>query len=311
MDHQPTYTDGVEAVRRFNRFYTGRLGLLREKLYDSPFTLAQMRILYELAHRPPVTAATLSRELGMDPGYLSRQLKRFGEQGLLKKAPSDADAREQPISITEKGQDALAPWVEASRREVAAMLARLGPEEVSDAVSAMARIERLLAPNPSPAPAVILRPHRPGDMGWVVERHGSLYASEYGFDQSFEALVAEIVAAFLKSFDPAREACWIAERDGERVGSVFLVRKDDETAKLRLLIVDPEARGIGLGRQLVRETIRFATEKGYRRIVLWTQSSLLPARRIYESLGFRLAASEPHQSFGQSLTGETWELELG
>lgn len=302
--------DRIEAVRRFNRFYTGRLGLLREKLYDSPYTLAQMRILYELAHRPPVTAASLARELGLDPGYLSRQLKRFGEQGLLEKAPSPADAREQRLLLTSAGRAALAPWEEASRREVSALLAPLRPDDVAGTVAAMARIERLLSPDCPPAPAFLLRPHRPGDMGWVIERHASLYASEYGFDQTFEALVAEIAAEFLRKFDPAREACWIAEREGERMGSVFLVRKDAQIAKLRLLIVDPRARGSGLGRLLVREAVRFATRRGYRRIELWTQSNLAAARRIYETEGFRLAGSQPHESFGQSLIGETWELEL-
>lgn len=304
-------TDSVDAVRRFNRFYTGRLGLLRERLYDSPYSLPQMRILYELAHRQQATAALLSRDLAMDAAYLSRQLKRFEAQGLLSREPSRDDAREQLISITAEGRKALAPWEQASRREVAAMLAHLGRDGVAEALAAMSRIERLLSPNPPPGPGFLLRPHRAGDMGWVVERHASLYWSEYRFDQEFEALVAEIVAQFLRSFDPAREACWIAEQDGERVGSVFVVRKDDEVAKLRLLIVDPKARGTGLGRRLVQEAVRFAADRGYRRIVLWTQDNLAAARRIYETAGFRLTASEPHQSFGQSLVGETWELELG
>lgn len=301
--------DRVDAVRQFNRFYTGRLGLLRERLYGSAFSLPQMRVLYEIAHRPKVTAAELARDLNMDPGYLSRQLRRFCEEGLVKRTASPHDGREQLLLMTAKGRKAFGPCEEASRREVAEMLSHLGPQGLAEVASAMQRLERLLAPVAG-SPRIILRPHGPGDMGWVVERHGRLYSDEYGFDRSFEALVAGIVARFIEGFDPAREMCCIAEMDGERVGSVFLVRQSDEVAKLRLLIMDPKARGQGLGRRLVQEAVRFAEGAGYRRVVLWTQSNLTAARRIYEQEGFRITASEPNESFGQSLVSETWEREL-
>ncbi|MGE0212525.1 MAG: GNAT family N-acetyltransferase [Parvibaculaceae bacterium] len=299
----------VDAVRQFNRFYTGRLGLLRDRLYDSAFSLPQMRVLYEIAHRPKVTAAELARDLNMDPGYLSRQLRRFSEDGLVKREASPRDGREQLLALTSQGRRAFGPCEEASRREVAEMLAHLDPQGLAEVATAMRRLERLLAPEAS-SPEIALRPHKPGDMGWVVERHASLYWDEYRFDERFEALVAGIVSRFIEEFDPRREACWIAEMEGERVGSVFLVRQSEDVAKLRLLIVDPKARGQGLGRRLVQETVRFAEGAGYRKIVLWTQSILTAARAIYEREGFRLTASEPNESFGQSLISETWELDL-
>ena len=300
----------IAAIRRFNRFYTQRIGVLREGLHESPFSLAEARVLYELAHRPPVTASALANDLALDPGYLSRILRRFAAQGLIERSRSEADGRQSFITLTTSGRDAFAPLDHASRDEIGTLLAPLAEPEQRRLVAATQSIEALLAERaPLPEP-YLLRPHRPGDMGWVVHRHGALYAEEYGWDERFEALVAEVVAAFINNFDPKRERCWIAEREGAVVGSVFLVRKSDEIAKLRLLYVEPTARGLGIGRRLVEECIRFARSAGYRRITLWTNSCLLAARGIYERAGFALVASEPHRSFGHDLVGETWERDL-
>jgi DNA-binding MarR family transcriptional regulator/GNAT superfamily N-acetyltransferase len=302
--------DRIAAIRRFNRFYTQRIGVLREGLHESPFSLAEARVLYELAHRPPVTASALAKDLTLDPGYLSRILRRFAAQGLIERSRSEADGRQNFITLTASGRAAFAPLDHSSRDEIGTLLAALAEPEQRRLVAATQSIEALLTErSPLPEP-YLLRPHRPGDMGWVAHRHGVLYAEEYGWDERFEALVAEVVAAFINNFDPKRERCWIAERDGAAVGSVFLVRKSDEVAKLRLLYVEPTARGLGIGRRLVEECIRFARSAGYRRITLWTNSCLLAARGIYERAGFVLVASEPHRSFGHDLVGETWERDL-
>lgn len=299
----------VNTVRRFNRFYTKQIGLLNEGLHRSPFSLTEVRVLYELANRDLWTASELGAELGLDAGYLSRILRKFQDRGLLERRASEADGRQNILVLTDKGRKEFEPLNEASTREIRAMLERIPAADRHQLLRAMHIVENLLAPDPAQEP-YILRPHQPGDIGWVVHRHGELYAQEYGWDERFEALVAEIVAEFIKNFDPKRERCWIAERNGGIVGSVFLVRKGDETAKLRLLFVEPSARGTGLGRRLVEECVRFARQVGYKRITLWTQSNLAAARAIYERTGFRLMSQQNHKSFGKELVAETWEKEL-
>jgi DNA-binding MarR family transcriptional regulator/predicted N-acetyltransferase YhbS len=300
----------VEAVRRFNRFYTRRIGVLNAGLLESPYSLAQVRVLYELAHRPGVTAHELVRDLGLDAGYLSRILRSFMRHGYVRRETSQTDGRQRPLSLTADGKRAFVPLDRRSAREVAAMLAPLPAGDQQRLTGAMRAIEHILEPDAALPSAVVLRPHRPGDMGWVVQAHGEIYSREYGWDERFEALVAHIAAEFIDGFDHARERCWIAERDGERVGSVFLVKKSRTVAKLRLLIVDPRARGAGLGARLVAECIRFARACGYKRITLWTQHNLVAARRIYESAGFEVTGREKHAMFGVPLFGETWELAL-
>jgi DNA-binding MarR family transcriptional regulator/GNAT superfamily N-acetyltransferase len=304
-------SDGqISAVRSFNRFYTRKLGVLDQQLLKTPFSLSEARVLYELANGENLAAKEIGIELGLDPGYLSRIIQNFDENGLITRKPLPSDRRQYQLSLTAKGRQAFAKLDRSSHDDVAAMLATLPRGDSERLIGAMAVIERLLgAPHVSPPPA-ILRGPRPGDMGWVVQSHGSLYASEYGFDSSFEGLVAEIAAKFLSSFDASRERCWIAEIDGAQVGSIFLVRHTDDVAKLRLLLVDPAGRGQRLGRRLVGECVAFGRQCGYRKITLWTQSILVAARGIYQDAGFALVATEPHRSFGQSLIGETWEREL-
>jgi len=300
----------IAAVRAFNRFYTRKLGVLDQHLMQSPFSLSEARVLYELAHREELAAKEIGTELGLDAGYLSRIVQKFGEDGMITRKPLASDRRQFQLSLTDKGRQAFAKLDRSSHDEVGAMLAALAPGDRSRLTGAMATIERLLGEQATPIPRATLREPRPGDMGFVVQSHGALYASEYGFDAAFEALVADIAAKFLTSFDASRERCWIAELDGVPVGSVFLVRHNDGIAKLRLLLVDPAGRGQGLGKRLVDECISFAKASGYRRITLWTQSILVAARKIYQDAGFELVKSEPHRSFGQNLVGETWEREL-
>src|ERR1700704_3193593 len=300
----------IAAVRAFNRFYTSKLGVLDQHLLKSPFSLSEARVLYELAHRQDLVAKEIGIELGLDPGYLSRIVQKFDEDRLITRKPLPSDRRQYRLSLTAKGRQAFAKLERSSKDDIASMLAAMPHGDSQRLIAAMAVLERLLGATDVPPPPAILRSHRPGDMGWVVQSHGALYASEYGFDSSFEALVAEIAAKFLASFDASRERCWIADIDGGQVGSVFLVRHTDDVAKLRLLLVDPAGRGQGLGRRLVAECIAFAQACGYRKITLWTQSILVAARKIYQDAGFVLVASEPHHSFGQSLIGETWEREL-
>jgi DNA-binding MarR family transcriptional regulator/GNAT superfamily N-acetyltransferase len=304
-------SDGqIAAVRAFNRFYTSKLGVLDQQLLKSPFSLSEARVLYELANRDSPAAKEIGIELGLDPGYLSRILQKLDDDGLITRKPLAADRRQYRLALTARGRHAFAKLDRSSHDEVAAMLAALPDSCGKRLIAAMATIERLLDPSGvSPRPAMLREP-RPGDMGWVVQSHGALYAGEYGFDASFEGLVAKITAEFLGSFDASRERCWIAEFDGVPVGSVFLVRHSDEVAKLRLLLVDPAGRGQRLGRRLVGECIAFAKARGYRKITLWTQGILVAARKIYQDAGFVLVATEPHRSFGQDLIGETWELEL-
>jgi DNA-binding MarR family transcriptional regulator/N-acetylglutamate synthase-like GNAT family acetyltransferase len=300
----------VAAVRRFNRFYTKQIGALHEGLLQSPFALTEARVLYELAEREGVSATELGRELDLDAGYLSRILRRFGERGLIRRTPSQADRRQSHLWLTERGRAAFALLDQASRAEVGEMLAGLSAPERRTLLDAMSTLERLLGGRRLPEQPYVLRDHRPGDLGWVVHRHGVLYAQEYGWDERFEALVAGIVAQFVERCDPTRERCWIAERHGERLGSVFLVRESEPSAKLRLLLVEPKARGLGIGTRLVQECEAFARQAGYRTIRLWTNSVLHGARRIYERAGYRLLHEEPHHSFGHDLVGETWELQL-
>ncbi len=300
----------IAAVRRFNRFYTQRIGVLQERLLSSPFSLTQARILYELAHAERLTARDLARDLSLDPGYLSRMLADFERQGLIVKTPSDADGRQVDLALTEAGRAAFAPLDRRSREEIGELLRALTPEDQSRLIAAMRTVEQLLGGETAGPGAVFLRAHQPGDLGWLVQRHAALYAQEYGWDGSFEAMAAEVAAKFIRDFDPQREHCWIAERDGETLGGVFLVRQSDEVAKLRMLLVEPKARGLGLGKRLVNECIRFARRAGYRRITLWTNDILHRARHIYMAAGFQLVAEEKHHSFGQDLVGQTWELEL-
>jgi DNA-binding MarR family transcriptional regulator/GNAT superfamily N-acetyltransferase len=300
----------IHAVRRFNRFYTRQIGVLDEGLLDSPFSLTEVRVLYEVAHRDAATAAAIVRELGLDAGYVSRILRRFRKERLMTTQASDADARRSLLQLTAKGRRTIATLEERSNREVAGVLARVGAADQRRLLHAMQTIERLLGERDEPKVPFILRPPEPGDIGWIVHRHGVLYASEYGYNEEFEALVAAIVAEFVQKHDATAERCWIAEREGEVVGSVFVVRKSAEIAKLRLLLVEPSARGLGIGARLVDECVRFARARRYRTLTLWTQSELLPARRIYERAGFKLVAEEAHHSFGKDLVAETWELAL-
>jgi DNA-binding MarR family transcriptional regulator/GNAT superfamily N-acetyltransferase len=307
---RPEHDDQIAAVRAFNRFYTSKLGVLDQRLLQSPFSLSEARVLYEIAKRENPAAKAIGIGLGLDPGYLSRIIQNFDDSGLISRKPLPSDRRQYRLALTAKGRQAFDRLDRSSQDDVAAMLASLPHGGRERLIGAMAVIESLLGAAGDPLPPAILRGPRPGDMGWVVQSHGSLYAREYGFDSSFESLVAEISAKFLASFDASRERCWIAERDGAPVGSVFLVRHSDDVAKLRLLLVDPAGRGQGLGQRLVAECLSFARQCGYRKITLWTQSILVAARKLYQDAGFVLVGSEPHRSFGQSLIGETWELKL-
>jgi len=300
----------IDAVRAFNRFYTQRIGALREGFLASAFSLSEVRVLYELAHRPRTTAAELARDLGLDAGYLSRILRRFAERGLVSRKRSADDGREAILTLAARGRKAFAPLESRQRDEVKQLIAHLTPGEQQRIVAAMSTIETLLSPHDRRGPAFLLRTHQPGDIGWVISRHSALYAQEYGWDESFEVLVGEIAITFLREFDPKRERCWIAERDGHNVGSVFLVKKSERVAQLRLLLVEPEARGLGIGRRLVDECVAFAKRSGYARIVLWTNDILHAARHIYESCGFHLTEAEKHHSFGHDLVGQYWELAL-
>ena len=300
----------VAAVREFNRFYTSRIGVLDEGYLSSRFSLTEVRVLYELAHRGSATASELGRDLGIDAGYLSRILRGFARRGVLARTAARDDARKSMLRLTPRGKATVAPLEAKARDQIGVMLEKVPAAEQERLVASMRAIERGLSPGPRATPKVALRSHRPGDMGWVVERHGALYWQEYGWDESFEALVADIVAKFITHLDPKRERCWIAEVDGERVGCVFCVRKSKTVAKLRLLLVEPQARGLGVGSRLVDECIRFARAAGYRELSLWTNDVHVAARRIYERAGFELVESERHRSFGKALIGQNWVLRL-
>jgi DNA-binding MarR family transcriptional regulator/ribosomal protein S18 acetylase RimI-like enzyme len=300
----------IAAVRRFNRFFTRRLGVLREGLLHTPYSLTESRILYEIANRDHVIAADLSKELGLDPGYLSRMLDRLEQQGLIQKVQSPSDGRQRLLRLTPDGEEAASLLDRRSREEIGEMLGNLSEQDQNRLMQAMHTIEQLLGEGLKYSEPYVLRQHEPGDMGWIVHMHGRLYAEEYGWDERFEALVAQICSDFINRYNPDRERCWIAEMDGQIVGSVMVVQESDEAAKLRLLLVDPRARGLGLGKRLVDECIRFARRKGYRKLVLWTNHVLVQARNIYQKAGFVLVKQEPHRSFGPELIGETWELSL-
>lgn len=302
----------VEAVRRFNRFYTRQIGLLQEGLLHSPYSLTEARVLYEIAHHEQTTATHLTRELGLDAGYLSRILRGFQKRGLVEKRPSEEDRRRQLLSLTDQGQEVFAQLNAASRGDIATMLKEMAESDRDRLVQAMDTIEELLGAPPEHRVPYILRPHQSGDMGWVVHRHGVLYNREYGWNEEFEALVAELVADFIRNYDPRRERCWIAERQGENVGAVFLIRHRERegVARLRMLLVEPRVRGLGIGGRLVHECTRFARQAGYHTITLWTNSVLHAARRIYEREGYRMIHEEPHHSFGHDLVEQTWELTL-
>lgn len=302
----------IAAVRRFTRFYTRQIGLLQESLLHTGFSLTEARVLYELANREKATASELAAALDIDHGYLSRILRRFGETGLAARQRAPDDARQSLISITAKGRKAFAPLNKGSHDQVAELLGQLSLAEQDRMIGAMRTVESLMheAPPDARPPMLLLRPHRPGDMGWVTSAHAALYAQEYGWDVTFEALVARVTADFIDNFDAKKERCWIAELDGERVGSVFVVKKTDEIAKLRLLIIDPKARGLGLGKRLVDECLIFARSAGYKSMTLWTQSNLYAARSIYARAGFKLTAEEKNHSFGVDLVSETWDIEL-
>ena len=302
--------DSVRAIRHFNRFYTRQIGVLNEHPYRSQFSLTEARVLYELAYQKNVTAGELCRELGLDRGYVSRMLRNFEAKGLIDTVTSPSDGRRIFLSLSGKGRKVFAPVDRRSSAEISAMLSRHSAPKQKALLNAMRDIESILTPASQTA-TYSLRPHRPGDMGWIVHRHGELYAREYRYDERFEALVAEVVAKFIQNFDPKRERCWIAEREGEILGSIFLVKLSKSAAKLRLLLVEPSARGLGIGRGLVAECINFARRAGYKKVVLWTQSELAAARHVYEAAGFKLVKQEPHQSWGRkNLVAETWELKL-
>ncbi len=300
----------VDAIRGFNRFYTGQIGLLREGLLDSPFSLTEVRVLYELAHRESPAATELATDLGLDAGYLSRILRRFEKRGFVTRKPSKIDGRRNHLLMTRAGRKAFNPLEDAADQEAAAMLDRLSTPQQRRLVDAMRTIETLIGARTDTGAPYTLRLHRPGDIGWIVHLHGVLYAREYGWGELFEALVAEIAAKFVQNFDAKRERCWVAEKDGSVVGSVFLVKQSDEVAKLRLLIVDPAARGLGIGQRLVTECVSFARESGYRTITLWTQDVLTAALHIYRKAGFRQVREEPHCAFGIPMVGQVWELTL-
>jgi DNA-binding MarR family transcriptional regulator/GNAT superfamily N-acetyltransferase len=300
----------IDAVRGFNRFYTRKIGVLREGLLQSAFSLTEARVLYEIAHRQLPTATELRQELGLDPGYLSRLLSKLEKRGLVAKSASRSDGRQSLLRLTARGRRTFATLDARQSAEVAALLRAVPPTGQSRLVQAMRSIETVFGARPAPTP-YILRSHQPGDMGWVVHRHGVLYAQEYGYDEQFEALVAEIAANFIQHFDAKKEHCWIAEKDGEIVGSIFLVKKSKSVAKLRLLLVEPSARGLGIGKRLVEECLRFARQAGYQKMVLWTQSELPAARHIYEAAGFRLVEEKAHRSWGRDdLVSQIWEMKL-
>jgi DNA-binding MarR family transcriptional regulator/ribosomal protein S18 acetylase RimI-like enzyme len=303
-------TPAVAAIRRFNRFHTRWVGALGGSLHGSGFALTEARVLYELAQRDGPMASVLARDLGLDPAYLSRILKRFAAAGWLGRERSAQDGRALRLALTPAGRAAFAPLDQASREQAQGILRRLPPGEQGRLVDALEHAQALLAGDAAAADAPVIREHRPGDIGWVVSTHGRLYARDYGWDIAFEALVAEIAAKFLREFRPGLERCFIAEWRGEPVGSAFVVRASDADAKLRLVIVAPEARGLGLGKRLVVEAVAFARLAGYARMVLWTNDILHAARAIYVAQGFRLVAEERHHSFGQDLVGQNWELQL-
>lgn len=312
MSMEVPILEQVESVRKFNRFYTRQIGLLEDGFLHSPFSLTEVRVLYELAHHEQTTATHLAQELGMDGGYLSRLLRSFRQRGMVISTPSPSDRRQALLSLSDAGEREFAKLNGHQRRAIEELLVPLPSSERERLVAAMVSIEEVLGAKAEHKVPYILRPHQSGDMGWVIHRHGVLYNQEYGWDERFEALVASITAQFIEHFDPVRERCWIAERDGENVGSVFLVKHPDRPgiARLRLLLVEPRVRGLGIGGRLVHECTRFARRAGYHTITLWTNSVLHAARKIYENEGYKVVDEAPHHSYGHDLVGQTWELKL-
>jgi DNA-binding MarR family transcriptional regulator/GNAT superfamily N-acetyltransferase len=306
---EPGIAKQVSAIRTFNRFYTRKIGVL-DGMASSPFSLAEARVLYELAHREQPTATDIRKELGLDAGYMSRILRDFERRGFVKREQSKTDERQRFLSLTAKGRRAFAPLDKRSNRDVGSMLEELSSKKRKQLVDAVQTVHSLLGGKAEPRTPYMLRLHQPGDMGWIVHRQAILYAEEYGWDDSYEALAAGIVAQFIKNYDPKYERAWVAEKDGDRVGAVFVAKQSDEIARLRLLHVEPEARGMGIGKRLVQECVRFARQAGYHRMTLWTQSILHAARHIYKQAGFQVVSEEKHHSFGKDLTAETWELNL-
>jgi len=306
----PSLDDRIAAVRAFNRFYTRHVGALNEGLLKSPFTLAEARVFYELFASSGWTAARLSRALAMDPAYLSRILKKLKDRGYVATEAATDDRRQRLLTLTPQGREVFLPIDRASRDEVSVILQRLTTSQQGRLLAAMHTIEDLLDPGGRTPPATVIRGHRPGDVGWIVHRQARLYHEEYGWDASFEGMVARIAGEFLCEHDPRREHCWVAERDGAILGSVFLVNAGEGVAKLRMLYVEETARGQGIGRRLVEECLAFARDVGYRKMTLWTNDILVSARRIYESVGFELVSEEPHHSFGKDLVGQYWEMPL-
>ncbi|MGA2274623.1 MAG: helix-turn-helix domain-containing GNAT family N-acetyltransferase [Bryobacteraceae bacterium] len=300
----------IAAVRRFNRFYTRQIGLLRKSYLGSPYSLTEARVLYELAQRKDATAVELARSLDFDEGYLSRILARFEKRGLVSRTPSLYDRRQAHLSLTAKGRKAFAPLDGRSAGQSAAMLDPLRREDRPRLIEAMRTIETLLSPEATPPAPYTLRTHQPGDIGWIIHRHGALYAQEYGWGPLFEAVVAEIGAKFLREFDSSCERCWIAEKDGARVGSVLLMKASADTAQLRLLLVEPAARGLGIAKRLVEECIAFARANGYRKMTLWTHAELDAAQHIYAKAGFQMVGSLPPAHFGEPEPRQAWELSL-
>ena len=305
-----TLRNDVAAIRRFNRFYTRQAGLLEPKHLHTDVSLPEARILYELAQSRQLSATDLVRALGIDAGQLSRTLQLLQRRQFVSRKSSARDKRQAEIALTAKGRAAFGVLNKRTEAFFTELLQRVPPRRRTEVVGAMRTIEQALAPDTAAKPAVTLRTHREGDIGWIVSRNGALYAEEYGWTIDYEALAAEIAGQFIKNFDAERERCWIAEVDGERVGSVMLVNAGNRVGKLRLLLVEPQARGLGVGRALVTECIRTARELGYTSMTLWTQSILVAARGIYRVAGFRMIDEKPHRSFGQDLIGETWEMEL-
>jgi DNA-binding MarR family transcriptional regulator/GNAT superfamily N-acetyltransferase len=304
------------AVRRFNRFYTRQIGVLRKTFLDSPYSLAEARVLYEIASRRAPTASDIARALDLDAGYLSRLLQKFERRGLMRRTASPRDARQSHLSLTPRGRRAYAPLERRSQRDATTMLAQLPPADRSRVIGAMHTIENLLGTDNAQRKGTgnersyTLRAPVPGDFGWIVRRHAEIYAQEYGWGEPFEGLCAQIVADFANDYDKKRERCWIAEMDGEPVGCVFLVKDSEKVARVRLLLVDPKARGLGLGARLVDECLRFARRAGYKKITLWTHSILSAARHVYQKAGFRLTGTERHKSWGRPVTSEFYDLEL-
>lgn len=300
----------IEAVRRFTRFYTRRIGVLEETLLHSPFTLPEGRLVYEIANRDRPTAQELCRDLGLDPGYVSRLLQGLEKRGCIGRKRSAADKRQTELTLTAKGQHQWGAMNEQSRQDIANLLAELPAERQEKLVQALETVQQVLDAPPEKRAPFILRPHQPGDMGWIIRRQTQLYANEFGWDGTFEAMLAEIAGKFIAKFDPKSDNCWIAERNGEMVGSVFLVRANKTTGQLRLLYVESSARGLGIGQRLVETCIEDARAKGYKKLMLWTNDILVSARKIYIAAGFRLIKEEKHDSFGKKLVGQFWSLDL-